>query len=56
MKHIDHDRKNIQSKKKSKPKMRNKSTDCEQIITDVLGSYTGTPYDSDKPIQDVDDL
>lgn len=30
--------------------------DCEQIITDVLGSYTGNPYDGTEPIQDVDDL
>lgn len=30
--------------------------DCEHIITDVLGSYTGNPYDGTEPIQDVDDL
>lgn len=26
------------------------------IHTDVLGSYTGTPYDGVQPVQDVDDL
>ena len=31
-------------------------TDDEVIITDVLGSYTGTPYDDLRPIQDADDL
>ena len=28
----------------------------EEIHTDVLGSYTGTPYDDLRPIQDADDL
>ncbi|MBQ8764264.1 MAG: hypothetical protein IJZ07_09200 [Clostridia bacterium] len=28
----------------------------EDIHTDVLGSYTGTPYDDTRPIQDADDL
>lgn len=28
----------------------------EDIHNDVLGSYTGTPYDDLRPIQDVDDL
>ena len=26
------------------------------IPTDVLGSYSGTPLDGSKPVQDVDDL
>ena len=30
--------------------------DDEEIHTDVLGSYTGTPYDDSRPIQDADDL
>ena len=30
--------------------------DDEDIHTDVLGSYTGTPYDDSRPIQDADDL
>ncbi len=28
----------------------------DAIHNDVLGSYTGTPYDGDEPIQDADDL
>lgn len=28
----------------------------EDIHNDVLGSYTGTPYDDIRPIQDADDL
>ena len=28
----------------------------EPQSTDVLGSYTGTPYDGVQPVQDVDDL
>ncbi|MGN0572646.1 MAG: hypothetical protein ACI4IX_01785 [Acutalibacteraceae bacterium] len=28
----------------------------EEIHTDVLGSYTGTPYDGIRPVQDADDL
>lgn len=28
----------------------------DDIQTDVLGSYTGTPYDGLRPIQDADDL
>ena len=28
----------------------------EDIHTDVLGSYTGTPYDGVSPVQDADDL
>ena len=28
----------------------------DEIVSDVLGSYTGTPFDSDRPIQDADDL
>lgn len=28
----------------------------DDIPTDVLGSYTGTPYDGERPIQDADDL
>ena len=35
---------------------RSYDTDDEVIITDVLGSYTGTPYDDLRPIQDADDL
>jgi hypothetical protein len=27
-----------------------------EIISDVLGSYTGTPFDGARPIQDADDL
>ncbi len=30
--------------------------DEDEIHTDVLGSYTGTPYDDSRPIQDADDL
>lgn len=28
----------------------------DDIQSDVLGSYTGTPYDGMRPIQDADDL
>lgn len=28
----------------------------EEINSDVLGSYTGTPLDGIRPIQDADDL
>lgn len=28
----------------------------DEIHNDVLGSYTGTPYDDLRPIQDADDL
>ncbi|MBQ4604047.1 MAG: hypothetical protein IJB16_05530 [Clostridia bacterium] len=28
----------------------------DDIPTDVLGSYTGTPYDGLRPVQDADDL
>lgn len=28
----------------------------EDIHNDVLGSYTGTPYDDLRPVQDADDL
>ncbi len=28
----------------------------DDIASDVLGSYTGTPYDDSRPIQDADDL
>lgn len=27
-----------------------------EIVSDVLGSYTGTPADGGRPIQDADDL
>ncbi len=30
--------------------------DKQQIHSDVLGSYTGTPEDGEEPIQDADDL
>lgn len=28
----------------------------ESILSDVLGSYTGVPYDGERPEQDADDL
>lgn len=28
----------------------------DEIHNDVLGSYTGTPYDDLRPVQDADDL
>lgn len=28
----------------------------EEIVSDVLGSYTGTAYDDLRPVQDADDL
>lgn len=31
-------------------------SDEEDIHNDVLGSYTGTPYDDLRPVQDADDL
>lgn len=31
-------------------------TEEEEINSDVLGSYTGTPCDGIRPIQDADDL
>lgn len=33
-----------------------KNMSKSEIPTDVMGSYTGTSRDDDKPIQDVDDL
>ncbi len=30
--------------------------DNTRIHNDVLGSYTGTPYDNEEPVQDADDL
>ncbi len=30
--------------------------DGEEIVSDVLGSYTGTAYDDLNPVQDADDL
>lgn len=56
MKNSDYSNKkelNIRNKRKKNIK---KQGECEQIITDVLGSYTGTPQDCIEPIQDVDDL
>lgn len=41
------------SNEKTKPRY---DSDDDNIITDVLGSYTGTPYDDLRPIQDADDL
>ena len=32
------------------------SPDDGEINSDVLGSYTGTPADGEKPIQDANDL
>ena len=29
---------------------------AESIQSDVLGSYTGVPYDGERPEQDADDL
>ena len=28
----------------------------EEISSDVLGSYTGNPNETDRPVQDADDL
>lgn len=28
----------------------------EEISSDVLGSYTGNPTETDRPVQDADDL
>ena len=28
----------------------------DNILSDVLGSYTGTPIDGGEPVQDADDL
>lgn len=57
---------NLQKKKNDKNKVqwhfkRSKSErgyelNDPDIHTDVLGSYTGTPYDGVQPVQDVDDL
>jgi len=33
-----------------------KNMSKSEIPTDVMGSYTGTSRDDDKPIQDADDL
>lgn len=41
------------SKEKARPGY---DSDDDGIITDVLGSYTGTPYDDLRPVQDADDL
>ncbi len=35
---------------------RNYDSEDENVRNDVLGSYTGTPYDDSCPIQDADDL
>ena len=34
--------------------MRRQSRD--EVLSDVNGSYTGTPVDYEKPVQDADDL
>lgn len=48
--------KNIIKIKKIGKKESNKNQDCEQIVSDVLGSYTGVPDEGMQPVQDVDDL
>lgn len=32
------------------------SSGTGEIQSDVMGSYTGTPNDGDRPVQDADDL
>lgn len=56
MKNSNHSCKKEVNNKNKRIKNVKKQNECEQIITDVLGSYTGTPQDCIEPIQDVDDL
>ena len=42
---------------RSFPEKENKGyADEPPVMTDVLGSYTGVPYDGGEPVQDTDDL
>lgn len=56
MKNSDYSNKKGLDNKNKRIKNVKSQDECEQIITDVLGSYTGTPQDGIEPIQDVDDL
>ena len=40
----------------NEPDKRGYDTSEDEIFTDVLGSYTGTPIDGSVPVQDADDL
>ena len=40
----------------NEPDKRGYDTSEDEIFTDVLGSYTGTPLDGSVPVQDADDL
>ncbi len=40
----------------SKNSRRDYDATDDEIVSDVLGSYTGSPLDDDRPIQDADDL
>lgn len=56
MKNNDYSSKKELNNKNKRIKNIKKQDECEQIITDVLGSYTGTPQNCIEPVQDVDDL
>lgn len=50
MKEKQNDKKETQEAKNINPH------NPENIYSDVLGSYTGSPADGERPIQDADDL
>ena len=43
-------------KKEKQAKKRQNAVPAFESDSDVLGSYTGTPKDGGKPVQDADDL
>lgn len=43
-------------KKEKQAKKRQNTAPAFESDSDVLGSYTGTPKDGGKPVQDADDL
>lgn len=47
----------MKQKQKKRPIDLTEAIIAEQNLTDVLGSYTGVPWDEmDEPVQDADDL
>ena len=57
----DKKRKKIKNRSEQAENTKNESVCCDfspdsEIPTDTLGSYTGSPEDGGRPIQDADDL
>jgi hypothetical protein len=53
---IDKNKSPWRFRRDNEPDFRGYDTSDDEIITDVLGSYTGTPCDGSVPVQDADDL